>query len=131
MSVKNVLIIDNDLGFVFWLGQALDAAGYETLPAKGITEAVSLLAELKVRIDVLIVRCTLTGAGDFARAFRASQKGYLKTIALVDETDGHGDRMHDWDGWQLKPRMPDTLARNTFLSLVQGVLSLDTPVPRT
>jgi hypothetical protein len=131
VSVKNVLIIDNDLGFVFWLGQALDAAGYETLPAKGITEAVSLLAELKVRIDVLIVRCTLNGAGDFARAFRASQKGYLKTIALVDETDGHGERMKDWDGWQLKPRMPDILARNTFLSLVQGVLSLDTPVPRT
>ena len=59
--MKNILIVDNDLGFVFWLCQALDAAGYETLPAKGVPEAVALLDELEVWVDVLMVRRTLPG----------------------------------------------------------------------
>ena len=29
-----VLIIDNDLGFIFWLGQILNDVGYAALPAK-------------------------------------------------------------------------------------------------
>jgi hypothetical protein len=34
-----VLIIDNDLGFMFWLGQILSEAGYAVLPAKSAPEA--------------------------------------------------------------------------------------------
>jgi hypothetical protein len=39
----------------------LDKAGYETLPAKGVSEAIAVLREVEVRIDVLIVQCTLPG----------------------------------------------------------------------
>src|SRR5215472_5695366 len=95
LSVTNVLIVDTDLGLVFWLGQALDAAGYETYPAKGVTEAVSLLAELKLRIDVLIVRHDLEGAETFASELRWSQGGHLKTVALLEDADG--ERSAHWD----------------------------------
>jgi hypothetical protein len=29
-----VMIVDSDLGFAFWLGQALDYAGYQALPGQ-------------------------------------------------------------------------------------------------
>jgi hypothetical protein len=119
--VTNVLIVDTDLGLVFWLGQALDAAGYETYPAKGVTEAVSLLAELKLRIDVLIVRHDLEGAETFASELRWSQGGHLKTVALLEDADG--ERSAHWDAWMVRPRLPDQRAKGTFLTLVQEVLS--------
>ena len=30
--MKNILIVDNDLGFIFWLGAVLIAAGYQRGP---------------------------------------------------------------------------------------------------
>jgi DNA-binding response OmpR family regulator len=127
--VKNVLIVDNDLGFVFWLGQALDAAGYDTLPAKGVAEAVALLAELKVEVDVLILRPALRGGEEFAADLRYNQNGQLKTIALTEEDEGRLASMSGWDGWQMKPRLPDANARKIFLSLVHEVLTTGTVLP--
>ncbi|HKE24889.1 MAG TPA: hypothetical protein VKB88_21150 [Bryobacteraceae bacterium] len=45
--MKAVLIIDGDLGFVFWLGKLLADAGYQALPAKGFSEANALLDEMQ------------------------------------------------------------------------------------
>lgn len=129
--VKNVLIVDNDLGFVFWLGRVLDAAGYETLPAKGIGEAFALLREIPVRIDVLMVLCTLPGANVFAAELRGSQRGHLKAIALMDQDDERGESMAAWDGWQIKPKLPDGIARKTFLSLVQSIFTNGAAAPTT
>jgi DNA-binding response OmpR family regulator len=124
--VKNVLIVDSDLGFVFWLGQALDAAGYDTLPARGVAEAISLLAEVRVRIDVILVRCTLAGAEKLVADLRWAQRGYLKALALIDEDEGESETMGAWDGWQIKPNLPDTTARKIFLELVQDSLANST-----
>jgi len=127
--VKNILIIDNDLGFVFWLCQALEAAGYETFPAKGVPEAVALLAELEVWVDVLMVRRTLPGAEVFAAELRCSQRGHLKTIALIDQNDEQSESMAAWDGWQIKLNVSDAIARKIFLSLVESALTNGTTVP--
>jgi len=127
--VKNILIVDNDLGFVFWLCQALDAAGYETLPAKGVPEATALLAQLEVWVDVLMVRRTLPGADVFAAELRCSQRGHVKTIALIDQNDERSESMAAWDGWQVKLKVSDAIARKMFLSLVQSALTNGTTVP--
>jgi DNA-binding response OmpR family regulator len=85
--VKSILILDDDLGFVFWLGQTLDAAGYDSLPAKGVPEAIELLAQFRLRIDVLIARCTLPHVAEFANALRSFEGEHLSTIALLDRDD--------------------------------------------
>jgi DNA-binding response OmpR family regulator len=78
-----VLIVDNDLGFVFWLGKTLDAAGYQTLPAKNISDATILLEELTLEIDSLIVNPSLPGAAEFVAMLRRSTRR-LKVIAISD-----------------------------------------------
>jgi len=129
--VKNILIVDNDFGFVFWLGQALDAAGYEALPAKGVSEAVALLAELRVVIDVIILRCNLPGADELVEKLRSTQRGRLKAIALIEQTIERRELLSAWDGWQLKPHLTDNTGRGNFLKLVQAVLEPRAAVPIT
>ena len=50
--MKTVLVIDSDLGFVFWLGRGLDQAGYPSFPAKSVPNAKTLLNELKIAVDL-------------------------------------------------------------------------------
>src|SRR5882724_4454329 len=61
-QTRSVLIVDRDLGFVFWLGRALDDAGYQALPAKGIGDATELLGHMNLEIDLLIVSPSMPGA---------------------------------------------------------------------
>ena len=128
--MTHILIVDNDLRFVFWLCQVLDAAGYESVPALGIPDAATALEELDIWVDVLIARCTLTGADGFAAELRSSQQGQLKTIALFDPNDEPSESIGAWDRWQVKLNISDALARPIFLSLVQRALTKGTAVPR-
>ena len=62
--MATVLIINNDIGFTFWLGQTLNEAGYATLPARGVSDAVELLSEHKVQPDLLIINPASPGVLD-------------------------------------------------------------------
>ena len=84
MPIKTVLIVDPELGFVFWLGQALDRAGYQALPAKSCEDAADLLKQLNVEIHLLIVGHSLPGAAAFTDALRRGQ-GHLKVIAVIGD----------------------------------------------
>ena len=128
--MKNILVVDNDLGFVFWLCQVLDAAGYEAVPATGIPEAVAALKELDVWVDVLMARRSLPGADGFAAELRSSQQGQVITIALLDQKDEPGELMAAWDGWQVKLDVSDAIARRIFLSLVRIALTKSVSMPR-
>ncbi|HUI78281.1 MAG TPA: hypothetical protein VLY24_10200 [Bryobacteraceae bacterium] len=127
--MKHILIVDNDLRFVFWICQVLDEAGYETVPATGVPEAVAALAELDIWVDVLMVRRTLTGADAFVAELRALQRGNLKAIALINEHDEQSESIAAWDGWQIKLNVSEAIARRIFLSLVQTALTSGTTAP--
>jgi DNA-binding NtrC family response regulator len=82
--VKTVLIVDDDLGFAFWLGQALDRAGYEAWPAQGVTAAESLLAEVKLQIDLLVINASLPRALALA-TYLGRNRADFKVIAVYEE----------------------------------------------
>jgi ActR/RegA family two-component response regulator len=117
--VKTVLIIDPDLGFVFWLGQALSAAGYEAFPAKDISEAIALLAELHVQVDLLILNPSLAGAANLVAALRQSRAD-LKLLLLA----GAGDQqIPSPDAILPKPAQADDLASSVWLRCVERLFS--------
>ena len=119
--VKTVLIVDDDLGFAFWLGQALDRAGYETWPARSVTAAKSLLAEVRLAVDLLVITASLPRAGVLAN-YLARNNPNLKVIAVYDNlTDGFkpfpkASAVHQ------KPQIIDTAAKAEWVQLVTGVL---------
>jgi hypothetical protein len=83
--MKTVLIVASDLGFTLWLGRVLENGCYVALPAKSVGDAVHLIDQFKLEIDVLIVNHALPGVDPFIEHLRRSQ--HSKVIALTDDPD--------------------------------------------
>jgi hypothetical protein len=116
-----VLIVDRDLGFVFWLGQVLDNAGYYALPAKSIADASALLDHFKLEIDLLIVNQSSEGADGFVDALRR-QQGHLKVIAVIDESGEPSSDTLEADVSRFKPLNADRVSGMRWLQMIQSVL---------
>jgi DNA-binding NtrC family response regulator len=74
---KTVLIVDDDLGFVFWLGSLLGTR-YQVWPARSSADAAALMQELGAEVDLLVIDPNLSGASAFMEAQRSSRD--FKTI---------------------------------------------------
>jgi DNA-binding NtrC family response regulator len=86
-KTKNILIVDPDLGFVFWLGQLLDSSGsYQVLPAKSVTDAKVLIARLSVEVDLLVIGQTLEDSEHLVDNLRQS-RNELPVIYLFGESE--------------------------------------------
>ena len=120
-----ILIVDSDLGFVFWLGHTLDAAGYFSLPAKSIPDAVELLRLLNRTLDLLIVNCALFGAADFIGSLRRTQPN-IKVLAACDPADSARD-IPGVDFVEEKPLAPDQEADQRWMDSVRRTLEKGTP----
>jgi DNA-binding NtrC family response regulator len=77
------LIVDDDVGFILWLGEMLTESGYQAVPALNCRQALTLVKKLSVRVDVLVVNPELQGA---ARAMKllASQHPKLRVVLIRD-----------------------------------------------
>ena len=82
--MKTVLIVDQSLGFLLWLGKILESAGYRAVPSLDIPGAAATIASLGVTIDLVIMDPSLAGAGEFIQTLRTDQED-LGVIALVEE----------------------------------------------
>ena len=120
--MKRILIIETDLGFVFWLGQALDSYGYQATPAKNVPDATSLLGQSKTNIDLLIVNPSQEGIATFVKRLRRSQKN-LKVIAVT--ADPHSPVLKGADATKSKASARDDISE--WLELVRSVFEDATP----
>jgi DNA-binding response OmpR family regulator len=113
--MKNILIVENDLGFIFWLGGALMAADYQPWPACGVSEANALAG--KTAIDLLIVNPSLPGVSKLIAVLRRSQ-AKLKVIALGAEGE---IKLSGIDAWRCKPGPAEKSAKQEWLKAVKNV----------
>ena len=97
--MKNILIVEDDLGFVFWLGSALVAAGYQPWPACSASDATKLIEKAGVRIDLLIADPSTPGISKLVGTLRRS-KVHLKVIALGAESK---TKLTGINAWHSKP----------------------------
>jgi len=118
--VKNILLIDSDLGFVFWLGHVLRGAGFEALPAKSVADAIALLSLLAGQVDLLIFNPCVNTAASFAADLKRSDQR-IKTIAVLPEEMPAG--LSDIDAYKRKTYKFDTSAQEEWLSFIRRVLS--------
>jgi hypothetical protein len=77
-----ILLVDADLGFVFWLGQVLDLVDHNALPAKNIRAADELIQQHKASVDVLVINPLLPNAQTFISNLRQSLRR-LKVLAVI------------------------------------------------
>jgi hypothetical protein len=117
--LPTILLVDADLGFVFWLGRALDSAGFRALPAKSTQDARTLLHELRVTVDLLVIDPTLSEASSLITFLQQSSQS-VKVVAT--------------GSWELEPGFPrpdaigcrpphlDNQAVQEWLQLIQSTL---------
>jgi hypothetical protein len=122
--IPTVLIVDRELGFVFWLGQALDEAGYQALPARSCEAATDLLKQLHVEIDLLIVGDSVPGLRAFSDALRRSQR-HLKVIVAVGEREEPRTAFPRSDASQRKCSYRGEISKLDWLETVEAVLTRD------
>jgi hypothetical protein len=116
--VKTILIVDEDLGFVFWLGRISDTAGYEAFPAKTVGDAGNLLSWLSIRLDLLVINPSSPGADSFIAALRSSPG---LNIVGIFEGESH-EEISGIDAWYRKPDRVDELSQLEWLSVVESLL---------
>ena len=80
-SARAVLIVDDDLGFVVWLGHTLAAGGYLTIPTTSSNEAKRLIEELRVKLCLVIANFAVSGMADYVGALQR-QVPRVKVIAI-------------------------------------------------
>lgn len=121
--VKTVLLVDDDLGFAFWLGQALDRAGYETWPALSVQAAESLLAEVRLAVDLLVIKASLPQAPAFANHLGRARTDF-KVIAVYEGPDDVVEPFPDASSVHQKPQTIDDVTKTEWVQLVTGVLAV-------
>ena len=118
--MKNILIVDNDLGFVFWLGEVLAGANYQPWPACSVSEALPIMdRKLLIPLDLLIVNPSLPGASHLIAHSRRSQ-AELKVIALGSNNERVTPAV---DAWRRKPNPADLSAGQKWVRAIDRMFS--------
>jgi DNA-binding NtrC family response regulator len=79
-----VLIVDEDLGFVWWLGQIFSQAGCQVVPTLGSDQTLSLARELNLKVDVIVVNPELSGISELIQALSATRRPKVVAIRNHD-----------------------------------------------
>lgn len=120
--MATILILDDDLGFVFWLGQTLSSPEFRPFPAPSVADANRLLPMLAAGLDVLIVNLELEGALTFALDLRDRQPA-LRLIAALGYAPASSDAPSGFDAARNKPDERDEAEQAAWQHLVRRVLS--------
>ena len=105
--MKTVLLVGDNLGFAFWLGQALDRAGYETWPARSVPRRISTRVPLAV--DLLVINASLPRAPAFAARLCRNKADF--SIAVYEEATDLGESFPEASAVHQKPQTIDIAAK--------------------
>ena len=120
LSGATVLIVDQDVGLAFWLGEIFSEVGCQAVPALDYTQAVSIIRELNLKIDLVVVNPGLPRVSDLIRTLQRAHRP-LKIIAIHE---GHVPciRMIDSDAILERPSGWEPISREQWLGRVRKIL---------
>jgi DNA-binding NtrC family response regulator len=82
-SATAILIVDDDLGFLVWLGLTLASGGFATVPATTASQAGEVIHQLRITINLAVVNLNLPGVPEFCASLK-SQTPSIKLIAIQE-----------------------------------------------
>jgi DNA-binding response OmpR family regulator len=74
------LIVDDDLGLIFWLGEILGKAGWNVVPALNCRQAVSLATMWDSYVDLVVVNPALSGVSEMVETLSRVQRPMVVVI---------------------------------------------------
>lgn len=80
--VYTVLIIDDDLGFTWWLGSIFSEIGCHAVPALNCNQALEFVEKFQLSVNLLIVKAGIPGISQLTRMLNNPD---LKTVAIEED----------------------------------------------
>jgi DNA-binding NtrC family response regulator len=119
-AATTVWIVDNDLGFVWWLGEIFTEAGCRTLPALSCEQALTLIKTLNVGVDLLVVNPQLPGVMKMLQSLsRAHPK--LKIVTIGKASAALPAALRPQASLE-RPSASDSISRSEWLKKVRKLL---------
>lgn len=78
------LIVDDDVGLIFWLGEIFARAGWNLVPALNCRQAVSLAVMWDSYIDLVIVNPALSGVSEMVETL---SRVHRPKIVIIRDPD--------------------------------------------
>jgi hypothetical protein len=119
-ATLTVLIIDDDLGFVFWLGEIFTEAGCRALPALSCGEAVVLTKRLGVEPDLIILNASFAGASKLLQKYLQTNP-HLKIVTFGPPSKALGASIHVHATLE-RPSPNDPIMRAEWLEKLRKLL---------
>jgi CheY-like chemotaxis protein len=118
--MKNVLIVDDNVGFLFWLGEVLAGSNYQPWPACSAADASKMLRSKHLaQLDLLVVNPSLRGATAFIARLRRNRPT-LKVLAVDPLNE---KQVRGVNAWHARPNRADVTARQQWLREVGRIFS--------
>lgn len=117
-----VWIIDDDLGFVWWLGEIFTAAGFQTVPALSCRQAVSLMKRLGLGVDLIVVNPAMAGVSRMLKIFKRVHP-QAKIITIQNHSTEHMAAI-DAHATLERPSGGDLISRLEWLEKVRKLLKI-------
>ena len=126
LRTQTVLIVDEDLGFVFWLGQALADAGHQVVPALSCEQAFFHIRHFNVDADAVFVNPALSGVPNLLQTLgRANSR---LRIVLIKSPDMEVSEAMPAHALLEKPRGWEEISRQEWLLKVETILTDEPPL---
>jgi hypothetical protein len=93
---SDIIVIDDDLGFVFWLGHSFDQAGYRAFPARNVSDAMALASDLDIEPALVIIGGAQQGAVALVNRWRKKFND-LQVIWLEEGIGTRGRHLAEGD----------------------------------
>ena len=118
---ETVLVIDEDLAFVLWLGKLLSEGGYKTVPGLNCQEALSLIRELNATVDAVIVDPNLTGVTEMLQSLGSADSPLR--IVFTEESPDDVTQALPAHAMLNKPQSWQPISPDVWLQKIQKALA--------
>jgi hypothetical protein len=126
------LIVDQDLGFVMWLGEIFAEVGCQAVPAFSCRQALALIQQIDLPIAILVINPELRGAKRMVKVLMAANQDLRLVLirnAAAPESDAHSSGLPANPGgiqarFTLKrPAPAEPISRPDWAARIRKVLS--------
>ena len=115
-----VLIVDDDLGLVCWLGDLLNEAGARSVPALNCAAATWLIKRLGIEPDLIILNSSLDGASKLIEnCVQTNRHLKIVTIGLPSKMLHVSSPLHAILEW---PSPSEPILRSEWLEKLRNLL---------
>jgi hypothetical protein len=115
-----VWIVDDDLGFVWWLGEIFVQAKCRAFPALSCAQALSLMRKLNVGVDLIVVNPHMQGVPAMLDTLHRTN-GNFKIVSLQDPSEPHVSDLISTITLE-RPSRADRLSRSEWLKKIRRLL---------